>query len=171
MRAYQVNLKQEVTHKDVYAIITWMNNAEVTRYLNETSNISEDIRAVAEKAHTYDMTPLFNRNGSFYIICVKENHPVGFLRLARRPDEAEMVIAIGDENNWGKGIGTQAISEGLSQAFFQWRIPRVIAKIDPRNVRSRKAFEKTGFQLERETPHNLLYSISMDSYIKSILAK
>ncbi|MDF2543765.1 MAG: N-acetyltransferase [Herbinix sp.] len=169
MRALQVNLDQEVTHNDAIKILSWMENHEVTKYLNESSTITSELQSTINKVNTSIMTHLFNRNGSFYLICTDRNHPIGFLKLVHKSNEAEMVIVIGDNRKWGLGLGTEAIKQGLNQAFFHWRIPRVIAKISSNNIRSIKAFEKAGFLYEKDLTHSKLYSISLETYIKDIL--
>lgn len=169
MRALRVNLKQEVTRNDALAIMNWMENHEVTKYLNEAANISTEIRNAVNRVNMAIMTHLFNREGSFYLICTQGSGPIGFLKLVHRKYEAEMVVVIGNTDNWGMGLGTEAIEQGLQQAFFQWRIPRVIAKISVNNTRSIKAFEKAGFMFERDLICSKLYSISLDDYIKRIL--
>lgn len=166
MRAPEVNLRQEVTRNDAISIMNWMENHEVTKYLNEAANISMEIKNTMNRVNLFILTHLFNRDGSFYIICKNGDHPVGFLKLVHREQEAEMVIVIGNQEDWGKGIGTLAINQGLNQAFFKWRIPRVIAKIKPSNTRSIKAFEKTGFHFERDLVHSRLYHITLEEYIK-----
>ncbi|HKL79338.1 MAG TPA: GNAT family protein [Mobilitalea sp.] len=171
MRELQVNLKQEVTRFDAIKIINWMENNDVTRYLNELANITSEIRQAIDRVNMLVMTHLFNRNGSFYLINTGQNNPVGFLKLVKRPSDTEIVIVIGDKDNWGHGLGKKAIHQGLSLAFFEWRVPRVIAKIDPDNTRSIKAFKRLGFALEKETPHLLHYSITMEDYIKNIMVK
>jgi len=166
MRALQVNLKLEVTRNDAIAIMNFMEDHEVTKYLNEISNISSEINQAISRVNMFIMTHLFNRNGSFFVICTGENNPVGFLKLVHKGSEAEMVVVIGDRKNWGRGLGTKAIYEGLNLAFFEWRIPRIIAKISPENTRSIKAFEKAGFILEKELTHTKLFSITLEDYIK-----
>jgi RimJ/RimL family protein N-acetyltransferase len=169
MRALQVNLKQEVTRNDAVAIMDWMENYEVTQYLNEVADVSTQIKRAIEQVNMVIMTHLFNRNGSFYMIYTKENHPVGFIKLIHNMNEAEMVIVIGDKMKWGQGIGTQAIRQGLNQAFFEWRKHKVIAKIDERNTRSIHAFIKSGFQFVGKKNNCNIYNITMEDYIKRSL--
>ncbi len=169
MRAVQVNLKQEVTRYDALTIMNWMENHEVTRYLNEEANIASEIRQAVERVNMLIMTHLFNTDGSFYIIHDNDHTPLGFLKLVRKQKEAEMVIVIGEQNLWGKGLGKSSIKRGLDIAFFQWRIPRVIAKIKSNNIRSIKAFESLGFTVEYEHSNMRVYSLSMDDYIKKLV--
>jgi RimJ/RimL family protein N-acetyltransferase len=170
MRANHVILNQEVTRSDALVIMNWMENQEITRYLNEISNIAHEIRQAIDRVNLTVMTHLFNREGSFFLINDEEQNPIGFLKLVRRMNEAEMVIVIGDQDKWGLGLGRLSILQGLNIAFFQWRISRVIAKIDKKNVRSVKAFEKAGFTCEKElSEHSLLFQITQDDYIRSII--
>jgi len=166
MRALQVRLKQEVTRNDAFLIMNWMEDQEVTKYLNETSHISSEIHQTINRVNLYIMTPLFNRNGSFFVVCTGEDQPVGFIKLIRKSNEAEMVIAIGDRAKWGLGIGKRAIRQGLNHAFFDWRISQVIAKISSDNIRSIHAFEKSGFTFERNLNNLRLYRITLEDYIK-----
>ena len=169
MRANNIMLNQEVTKKDAIIIMNWMENQEVTKYLNEVSNISSEIKQSIERVNMSIMTHLFNRDGSFFLIHDNDKHPIGFLKLVRRVNDAEMVVVIGDQRKWGLGLGKLSICQGLNIAFFQWRIPRVIAKINKMNVRSIKAFEKSGFTYEQELATSVLFSITQEDYIQSIL--
>ncbi len=166
MVAWRINLRQEITREDALSIVNWMEDHEVTRYLNELTNIALDIKETISRGNTVVLTPLFSRNGSFYMICTGSNDPIGFLKLVHKMEEAEMVIVIGDKKRWGHGYGTQAIQHGLNMAFFHWRRTRVTAKINPDNKRSIKAFEKSGFQFEKALPHCKLYSITLSDFIK-----
>ncbi len=165
MAVRQINLRQEITREDALSIVSWMEDHEVTRYLNELANIAVEIKNTISRMNTTIMTPLFSRNGSFYMICTGSNDPIGFLKLVHKTDEAEMVIVIGDRHRWGFGYGTQAIRHGLNMAFFHWRKTKVVAKINPHNKRSIKAFENSGFQFEKALPQSKLYSISLSDYM------
>ncbi len=169
MRATQVSLMQEVTRNDALAIMDWMENQEVTRYLNEAADIASEIKHAISRVNMMIMTQLFNRNGSFFLIRTEENGPVGFLKLIRRLNEAEMVIVIGDQEKWGQGIGKASICQGLKIAFFQWRLHRVNAIIHQHNDRSVKAFESVGFVLDKELAGSRHYCITQQEYIKRLL--
>ena len=40
----------------------------------------------------------------------------------------EIVIAIGDPINWGKGYGKEALESLLRIVFFEWSIKKIISK-------------------------------------------
>ncbi|MHB8130185.1 MAG: GNAT family N-acetyltransferase [Mobilitalea sp.] len=165
MRAIQVNLKQEVTRYDAMIIMNWMENNEITRYLNESTNIAFEIKQAIDRVNMIIMTHLFNKDGSFYLIHADDNNPIGFLKLVKKHKEVEMIIVIGEQKLWGQGIGKSSIKRGLDIAFFQWRVPRVIAKINSNNIRSIKAFENLGFILDYEHTNTKVFSLSMEDYI------
>lgn len=169
MGALRVTLKQEITRNDALLIMNWMENLEVTKYLNETANISAEIYHTINRVNLAVLTHLFNRDCSFYLISDDSNRPIGFLKLVRHANDAEMVVVIGDKNKWGQGLGAESINQGLNQAFFQWRVPKVIAKISPCNTRSIRAFEKAGFQHDQDLAHSKLYSIALQDYINRIV--
>lgn len=169
MKALQINLKQEVTRYDAMVIMNWMENKEITRYLNETNNIAHEIRHTIDRVNMVILTHLFNKDGSFFLIHVGDDNPLGFLKLVRKDKDAEMVIVIGEPKLWGQGIGKASIKKGLEIAFFQWRVPRVIAKIKANNLRSIRAFSNTGFILEKEQEDTKVFSMAMEEYIKRLV--
>jgi hypothetical protein len=100
--ASQIILKQEVTRDDAITILKWMKNKEITRYLNETFNITFELQQTIDRVNMLIMTHLFNREGSFYLIYPYNNEPVGFLKLVRKHKETEIIIVIGEMRCWGR---------------------------------------------------------------------
>lgn len=149
MKALDVQLRQEVYRNDAWKIVDWLEDEEVTRYLNEHKNVSNSVKQVIYRVNMPILTHLFNQNGSFFIVSAEEE-PIGFLRLITQQAGAEMVIVIGDRDKWGKGFGKSAIFQGLKHAFFEWRVDKVIANIHAQNDRSIKVFRKIGFKCEKE---------------------
>ena len=165
MEARSVQLRQEVFRDDAWKIVDWLEDHEVVQYLNEGQNVAKSIKQAINRVNMPILTHLFNQNGSFFIITEKKK-PVGFLRLVPKNKAAEMVIVIGDKKKWGKGIGKNAILQGLRHAFFQWRMNEVIAKINFRNERSIRAFKTVGFKPEKELTKEMQYSISIEEFLK-----
>ncbi len=161
-----VNLRREVFEEDAWKIIDWLKDEEVKQYLNERQNVCKSIEQVIYRINMPILTHLFNQNGSFFMITTVKKETVGFLRLVPKENGAEMVIVIGDKENWGKGLGTNAIFEGLKHAFFEWRVDEVIAKINFENERSKRAFKRVGFTKDKELPKEIQYTISMDKFLK-----
>ena len=91
--------------------------------------------------------------------------PVGFLKLIPHGKTAEIVVVIGDKQKWGRGLGTNAISQGLHHAFFELRMNEVIAKINLKNKRSRQVFKRVGFIEQKKLPREMQCSITLDKFI------
>ncbi len=161
----KVVLRQEVYKNDAVKIIDWLEDDEVNRYLNESSMASNDVRYVVNNINMPILTHIFNQNGSFFIID-KDREPIGFLKLIPKGKNMEMVVAIGEKEQWGKGLGPCAIFEGLKEAFFNWRVDEVVAKIKDSNHRSKKAFTKVGFDEDVKLTKEIQYSISMKNFLK-----
>ncbi len=168
MKATSVRLCHEITRNDALTIIDWLQDHQVTEYLNEQQNVCSSIYQVIERVNLPVLTHLFNRDGRFMMIHTGRGRPIGFVRLVPRPDEAEIVIVIGDREQWGKGYGSSAIRESLKLAFFELRVPKIVAKSHTHNARSLKVFVNAGFKVEKELPHLKRFGLTMDEFLKII---
>jgi len=165
MNACNVQLRQEVFEADAWKIADWMEDYEVIKYLNEGQNVSKYIKQVIQRVNLPILTHLFNQNGSFFII-TEGKQPIGFLRLVPKGKAAEIVIVVGDKKRWGRGLGRNAIIQGLNHAFFEWRMDEVIAKINFKNERSKRVFKRVGFKPDKELAKEMQYSISIEEFLK-----
>lgn len=112
-------------------------------------------------------TPLFNRNGQFYIICADDGQSIGFLRMAYAPDNAvEMVVAIGEETMWGQGYGRASLAEAQKIAFFQLRRKKMIARVYNENARSRQMFLSCGFRTGQGSGSMTEYQLTFSEYLQ-----
>ncbi|ACO86734.1 GNAT family N-acetyltransferase [Clostridium botulinum] len=168
MEDNNVELRQEVFKSDAAIIANWLEDTEITQYLNEKQNVSRSIKDIMYRVNMPILTHLFNKNGSFFMVTTSEKEPVGFLRLVPKNNVTEMVIVIGDKDKWGKGLGTNAILEGLKHAFFQWRADEVVAKINFKNQRSRRVFRKIGFTEDKELAKEMQYSMSIEEFLELV---
>jgi len=161
-------LCSEITRENAFTLIKWLKDKEVTKYLSDPQDISNTIEQVVYKTNLPILTHLFNRNGRFYMIYSNQKKPVGFVRLVKKGTDYEIVIVIGDRNNWGKRLGTLAIKESIKIAFFDFRAQKVIAKIKKENIRSIRAFINNNFKVEKESNTLKTFSITMEQYLMSI---
>lgn len=168
MKAPFIFLCAEITRENALTLMRWLEDEEVTRYMRDGGDVSLHMAQVLEKVNLPVLTHLFNRNGKFYMAYDKRHVPVGFVRLAIRSAETEMVVAIGDKKNWGMRLGTSVIRESLKIAFFELRSPRVVAVVHKENRRSIGAFTGAGFRIEHETPALQRFVLTMEEYLKSI---
>ncbi|WP_347138036.1 GNAT family N-acetyltransferase [Paracoccus sp. SSK6] len=156
-----VSLRPEITRMHAQILMDWLEDERVTRYLSDSGNVSRFIAQAVDRIQMPILTHLFNQGGRFFMVYDRNDMPVGFVRLVKTGTDCEIVLVIGDHDNWGRRLGASTIREGLKLAFLDMRADSVIARIHPDNTRSMKGFERCGFRLERETP--TLHSLSMTS--------
>ncbi len=166
MREPFIFLCSEISRENAITIIKWLNDEEVRRYLSDSCNVADDIQRMIDRVTLPILTHLFNQNGRFYIAYNKRSEAVGFVRLIKKGADYEIVIVIGDRNNWNKKLGTSVIRESMKIAFFEFRAQKIIAKIYEKNKRSIQAFINAGFQLERKTADLKTYTITMEQYFR-----
>lgn len=156
-----VSLRPEITRTHALILMSWLEDERVTRYLSDSRGVSRFIAQAVDRARMPILTHLFNQGGRFFMTYDRNDMPVGFVRLVKTGRECEIVLVIGDQDNWGRGLGGSTIREGLKLAFLDMRAETVIAKIQPGNTRSLRGFEHCGFLLDVETP--TLNSLCMTS--------
>lgn len=161
-----VSLCPEITRYDALTLMGWLGDECVTRYLSDSRHVSRFIEEVIGRVQLPILTHLFNQGGRFFMAYDRHDVPVGFVRLVKTGADCEMVLVIGNRDNWGRKLGASAIREGMKIAFFDIRADKLIAKIHTENARSLKAFESCGFLLESQTPALKSFAISSERYLR-----
>ncbi|MDU1413963.1 MAG: GNAT family N-acetyltransferase [Clostridium sp.] len=167
MEISNVVLSQEVYRSDAERILDWLGDEEIVGYLNEDYNARENLINVINRVNMPILTHLFNNNCRFYTI-KNEYGTLGFIRLIPKGDALEMVIAVGEKNLWGKGIGHQAVKEALKEAFFEMRTKKVIIKIKKNNKRSQNLAKGLGFKQVRIMDNSIEYLLSIDEFCRQV---
>lgn len=168
MKESFIFLCSEISRENAITLIKWLRDEEVRRYLSDSQSVSNDIEQVVNRVNLPILTHLFNQNGRFYMAYNKQNVPVGFVRLIKKGDAYEIIIVIGDRDNWNKKMGTSVILESIKIAFFEFRAQKITAKIYEENKRSIRAFINAGFKLEREASNLKIYSLTIEHYLKQL---
>ena len=161
-----ISLCPEITRSDALTLMDWLEDEAVTRYLSDSRHVSRFIEQTIARVQLPILTHLFNQGGRFFMAYDRHDVPVGFVRLVKTGPDCEMVLVIGNRENWGRRLGASAIREGMKLAFFDMRAEKLIAKIHPDNARSLKAFERCGFLLESQTPGLKSFAISSQRYLR-----
>ena len=166
----EVNLRLQVNKSDAINIIKWLRNENVTKFLNEDVHSSDVLEKMINNNEVDLLTFSLNRNGHFFLIDTFEEKCVGFISLftIRKNKEYEVVIAVGDPSNWGKGIGKHALKKVLREVFIKMRIDKLVSKIHVENSRSIELFEHLGFQSEQSVNKLRKYYMTLDTYLKSL---
>lgn len=159
-----VSLCPEITRSDALKLMDWLEDECVTRHLSDSRHVSRFIEQVTGRVQLPILTHLFNQGGRFFMVCDGHDVPVGFVRLVQTGSVSEMVLVIGNRDNWGRQLGASANREAMKIAFFEMRAERLIAKVHPDNARSLKLFQRCGFLLESQTPALLSFAMTSQRY-------
>ncbi len=159
-----VSLCPEITRTDALTLMDWLEDERVTRHLSDSREVSRFVGQVIGRVQLPTLTHLFNQGGRFFMAYDRNDVRVGFVRLAKTGPDCEMVLVIGNRENWGRKLGAAAIREGMKLAFLDMRAEKLIAKIHPDNARSLKVFEHCGFLLESQTPALKSFAMTSERY-------
>ena len=150
-KAASVFLRAQITAQDVDLLIQWLEDPQVTRYLNEESCAADELRSLLRSVPEPLYGMRLSREGRFCIACGEDGSAVGFVRLVRcgAAGEYEIVFAVGRTQLWGNGYGSAAVRAAVNTAFFELRASRIIANIYAENLRSMAVVRACGFVCER----------------------
>lgn len=165
METISIKLSQEVYKSDAEKIIAWLSDKEIVGHLNEEVNARKNLINVINRIDMPILTHLFNNNCSFYTI-KNTYQTIGFLRLVPKNGGVEIVVAVGEKELWGKGIGHNVVNQALKKAFFDMRTDKVVAKIKKTNNRSRNLFKGIGFMEVKELEKEFEYQITKEVFFK-----
>lgn len=159
-----VSLCPEITRSDALKLMDWLEDECVTRHLSDSRHVSRFIEQVIGRVQLPILTHLFNQGGRFFMVYDGQDLPVGFVRLVNTGLVCEMVLVIGNRDNWGRQLGASAIREAMKLAFIEMRAERLIAKVHPDNGRSLKVFQRAGFLLESQSPALRSFAMTSERY-------
>ncbi|VVE69911.1 GNAT family N-acetyltransferase [Pandoraea captiosa] len=163
-----ISLCPEITRANAFHLIDWLEDESVVRYLSDSRQVSRAIEQVIDRVQLPILTHLFNQGGRFFMAYDRHDEPVGFVRLVKTGQDCEIVLVIGNRDNWGRKLGAGALREGMKLAFFDMRAEKLIARIHVDNARSLKAFVRCGFVLERETSAMKSFAMTADRYLQRL---
>ena len=140
-----INLRA-IEMSDVDRYVVWLNDGEVTRYLQmryPLSRLAEDdwVRKTASSPMAY------GADMSFAIETKEGRHigSVGFHHASPEDRAATLGIVIGDKEFWSRGYGTDTMLTLLRFGFETMNLNRIGLTVDARNQRAQACYGKCGF--------------------------
>lgn len=135
----------EADAADVFAVFS---NQEVMRYWDAAPMVTPEaaLAYVREIHHSFRRRELFQ----WGIASRADDRIIGtctLLHLSHTHERAEIGFALA-QAQWGRGLGTEAVTTLLSFVFANLQLHRVEADVDPRNTRSLRLLERLGFTQE-----------------------
>jgi RimJ/RimL family protein N-acetyltransferase len=98
------------------------------------------------------------KDGHAFVICLAEDdRPIGeasLFHLDHLNGTAELGIFIGEQEQWGKGYGTDAVNALVDFGFGWLRLDRIWLEVWTENPRAIRSYEKAGFVREATLRHD-----------------
>jgi len=139
---------QELEPNDVtQQYVDWLNNVEINKYL-ESRHTHQDIQKVRLFVEVCRDSKLDFLFGIFLKNSMKHIGNIRLHSIDKNHSHAEIGLLIGDKNSWGQGFASMSISMVTQFAFNQLGLNKLSAGCYENNIGSKKAFEKSGYQIE-----------------------
>tara|TARA_Y100001960_G_scaffold167353_1_gene175798 strand:+ start:2586 stop:3128 length:543 start_codon:yes stop_codon:yes gene_type:complete len=127
--------------------VNWLIDPEVNKYL-ETRHKIQTIETVYE----YVKQMIAKKDELLFSICFKKNdNHIGNIKLGPinlNHKYAEISLLIGEKNEWGKNLATEAIQILSTYAINILKLHKLTAGSYANNIGSIKSFEKAGFIID-----------------------
>lgn len=157
-----------VLREDLPQMTVWMNNQEMTQYLNAYLPMSpEDEVAWFEGIRARKPEDIV-----FAIVLVENNEMIGIMGLHHvefRHGLASTGSFIGNNKYWGKGYGTEAKMLVLDYAFNTLNLRKICSAVWAFNKRSKRCLEKCGYREEgRRRQHKFVNGTYADELLMAV---
>lgn len=135
-----------IEQTDLENVMTWINDPEVTRYLLvglwplSKGMEQQWIERRAKDADPTDKALVIESKDGTYL------GGIGLHHIDFPSGTAELGIAIGRKDYWGKGYGTDAMKVLLRHGFQNLRLRKVMLTVFGSNVRAQRSYAKVGFR-------------------------
>jgi RimJ/RimL family protein N-acetyltransferase len=129
---------------DLKNCVAWLNNPAVTRYLLHMRPWS----LAEEKAWIERVMRNEDRGSVHFVIETTDGEyagTTGLMQIDRRNRSAEAGIVIGRPEEWGRGLGSDAMKGLLRHGFEELNLHRVSLRVYAFNERAIRAYLKLGF--------------------------
>jgi RimJ/RimL family protein N-acetyltransferase len=137
---------RDLTLDDVEDRYQWCLDREVTKHLNMPDKYPPFTR---EETHHWIQMCMNKTNGyEQKAIITEDGKHIGWIDLKnidRANQHAELGIAIGDKNYWGKGYGLAAMKEMLNVGFSQLGFNKIWLRVEVDNVKAIQSYKRMGY--------------------------
>ena len=162
---------------DIDAVFKYRSDSVTNKYQGWIPKTKAEVKEFIGK-----VSPAINIPGTWFQFIILHNESntvigdIGIHFSDNDNNEAEIGFTL-DKSFQGKGYATEALKQVISFLFNDLNKDKIIASIDPRNIKSINLVEKTGFKKEAlfeksllidgELVDDLIYSIHRTNQIKS----
>ena len=146
MNDFQKVRLRDLTLNDVEDRYQWCLDKDVTKYLN----VSEKYPPFSREETLKWIQMCINRTNGYEqkAIETEDGKHIGWIDLKnidKHNRNAEIGIAIGDKNYWGKGYGLSAMRDMLIWGFNELELNKIWLRVDIDNIKAIKSYKSIGF--------------------------
>jgi UDP-4-amino-4,6-dideoxy-N-acetyl-beta-L-altrosamine N-acetyltransferase len=142
--------KQDIPYR-----VKWLNNPRVNKFIGDTPGQKTNLKKQIEWFKNYQK----DKQKKFFTIC-DEKTPIGFMGLKnihKINRNAELFIAIGEDDYRGKGIGKIAMQWLLNYGFQKCKLYKINLGVIENNIPAVKLYKSLGFKIEGKMKDEIYY--------------
>ena len=141
--------------KDIPYRVKWLNNPHVNKFIGDELGQKTNLQKEKKWFTNYKKA----KNKKFFTIC-DDSKPIGFLGLSNisNPNKnADLFIAIGEDDYRGKGIGKISMKWIIDYGFTKLKLHKINLGVTKDNISAVKLYQSLGFVIEGEMRDEVFY--------------
>jgi len=141
--------------KDIPCRVKWLSNPNVNKFIGD--ELGQKTSLLKEKAWFNNYNK--DKNKKFFTIC-DNTKPIGFMGLSnisKINKNADLFVAIGEDDYRGKGIGKIAIKWIIDYGFNKLKLHKINLGVIKDNVAAVNLYKSLGFVIEGEMKEEVFY--------------
>ena len=141
--------------------VSWLNDPEVTKYLETKSATIEGLKKFVHEKYISDSCLFFGifvKNSNEHIGNVKLE-PIDFNKKT-----AVLGTLIGDKNYWGKGIASEVYRYLSRYCFEELKLETISAGIYNDAIGAIKAVQNVGFKITERHPKHVVVTLTKQDF-------
>ena len=146
---------RKLLQKDIPYRIKWINNPSVNKFIGDKIGQKTNLKKEKEWFVNYQKS----KNKKFFIIC-DDLKPIGFMGLSninKVNKNADLFIAIGEDDYRGKGIGKIAMKWIIDYGFNKLKLHKINLGVIKNNIPAVNLYKSLGFVIEGKMKDEVFY--------------
>ncbi|MFH1822459.1 MAG: GNAT family protein [Patescibacteria group bacterium] len=141
--------------KDIPYRVRWLCNSNVNKFIGDEMGQKTKLKKEKEWFANYQKA----KNKKFFTIC-DNSKPIGFMGLSNisKPNKnADLFIAIGEDNYRGKGIGKISMEWIIDYGFNKLKLHKINLGVIKDNILAVNLYKSLGFIIEGNMKDEVFY--------------
>lgn len=147
---------RKISEKDIPYRVKWLSDPEVNKYIGDT--IGGQKTTLKKEKEWFD-NYVKAKNKQFFTIC-DDSKPIGFMGLSninKTNKNADLFIAIGENDYRGKGFGRKAMEWLIDYGFNSLKLHKINLGVIKDNAPAVNLYKSLGFVTEGEMRDELFH--------------